>query len=213
MQLDDHYIRFRFVSTMNRGKDKPYNVYANNMDEMNMFLTQHCFKNVDNTALEIIPKDKCKNRDDVLELFSFKSNHSDDVYRVMTTRNFVDKAMDDTSTDLNYTLLFGEAILRSDIEIFKHIHDLLFDLSHVHVKDVLIADDNCINKCGYIKDEIDMRRRYMDSAELPYNDYDSRLVLESLFDSLNNEPGEIYPITIEAYVSCFTTLLTDTYNT
>lgn len=211
--LDDHYIRFRFSSVLNRGKDKPYEVFANTMDEMKMFLTQHCFKDVDNAAFEFIPKNLCKHNDMILELYSFKSNHSNDVYHVMTTKFFVERALEDTAADINYTLLFGEAILRHDIEIFKHICDLLWNLPCVHVKDVLIADDESINKKQYFGNSVDLVTQYYESFGKPWEDCDSQLVIQSLYDSLSNEPGEIYPITIEAYVSSFTTLLTDICNT
>lgn len=216
MQLDDHYIKFKFSSVMSRKYDRPFEVYAKNMDEMNMFLNQHCFKNVDNSAFEIIPTSMCRNKNDMmLRIYSFKSNHSNDVYRVMTTRSFVDMAAENTASIINCNLLFGEAILRHDIEIFKHINDLLWDLPHVHVKDVLLADDDIINSNNLIKETIEMRSQYLSCIDKPWNDYDPMLVAQSLYDAISDDddPDEIYPITIEAYVSNFTSMITDTCNT
>lgn len=212
MQLDDHFIRFKFFSASSMGKDRPFEVYANTMDEMNMFLNQHCFKGVDENAFAIIPKNICRNKNDmILELYSFKSNHSNDIYHVMTTRFFVDMAMENTATDVNFNLLFGEAILRSDIEIFKHINTLLWKLPHVHVKDVLIADDNMIDD-NIIKESLDIRKEYR-LINRPWDDLDSQMVIESLYDVMSSDPIEVNPITIEAYVSSFTTLITDVCNT
>ena len=144
MDKNEGYIRFDF-SPVKHSTSMHYYVLAESLDEMHMFLNQHGFHNVD-SSLVFYPIEKYKSTDSahVLHEYRFMSNHKPGVFTVMTCENFITHAIETTANDLTDASLFGEAILRTDIEIFKVISSLINRLSHGHVIDIQIADESVL---------------------------------------------------------------------
>jgi len=189
-----------------------YDVYAETENDLKLFLVQHNFTDVDPCAVQIIPTTECRDvSNDLLKIHKFKSNHSNDIMSVMTSDFFVNMAVDDAGNDLTFTLIFGEAILRRDIEIFGLIGDIIYNIPHAHIADFVYADvDESNSNTQSIKDITDMRLEYLNHVCAPCEDGCAYLTHESLHDSIVD--GQVYPITIERYISTFTSLLLDEYN-
>ena len=216
--MPDAYIRFDFTSVKRLGSMKYY-VLAENMDDMNQFLMQHGFKDVTD-ALKIYPAEKYKSSDcsHILDIHRFMSNHKPGVFPVMTCASFVDHAIETVANDLGDHSVFGEAILRQDIEFIKMIGSIITKLPHGYVMDYTLADESILFKClenGVAKrEDIDNTAGWMARTGHPSEDPTAQVILQSLYDAtpdLSNDLG-IYPITLEAYVSSFTELMIDCYN-
>lgn len=216
MDKNEGYIRFDF-SPVKQKTSMHYYVLAESLDEMHMFLNQHGFHNVD-SSLVFYPIEKYKSTDSthVLHEYRFMSNHKPGVFTVMTCENFITHAIETTANDLSDASLFGEAILRTDIEIFKVISSLINRLSHGHVIDIQIADESVLYNMEN-EDKIDrweLMESYCNRIGAPTEDVSSRVILEEIYDAvpdLTSDNG-IYPITVEAYVSSFTELMIDCFN-
>lgn len=217
---ENYYIRFDFQSARPNSSMKYY-VLAKSIDDMNRFLSQHGFNDV-HESLKIHDMRKGRSSDvfHVLQPYKFMSNHKPGVFEVMTCSDFVEHAIDNTANDLSDYSLFGEAILRQDIEFLKMIGELIVKLPHGFVIDYTLADESLLyksfeeegsSKGDIVEDIIEYRKRICSPSEDP----GSRAVQQSLHDAvpdMSNDNNGIYPITIEAYVSSFTELMMDCYN-
>lgn len=216
--MGDGYIRFDFTS-VKHASSMHYYVLAESMDDMNQFLTQHGFRDV-NDSLTFFPMDKCKasNRSHILHIYRFMSNHKPGVFNVMTCEDFITHAIETTANDLSDHCMFGEAILRGDIEFIKMISSMLLKLSHGFIFDHNLADEsllyNAMENDNYKGAMLDMIAEYNNRCDRPSEDIGNQAILRSLEDAvpdLDNRLG-VYPITVEAYVSSFTELMIDCFN-
>ena len=208
------WLRFDFQSIRQKYSPTKFRVVTDDFSNLMLFFRQHGFKDVPNESIQIVcidDIDTCPDHYHILKPYKFKSNYSNEIYNIMTCEDFINYAIDSAANDLNGYLLFGEAILRHDIEIFKTIGELVYGLRHTTVFDYILADEQCVdNNDGLISREIaQMRKDYLTKVSAPCEDYGAY----ETFESLHNDfvYGEILPITLECYTSSFVEMMTDEY--
>jgi hypothetical protein len=212
--MEEYYFKFEFSSVHCKSKSINYYVLAKNMDDLKLFLSQHGFNNVPPEAVKLIPRNKTGKYDEncVLEPYRFKSNSSSEIFTVMTCWRYIDEAVSKLASDLSQYMLFGEAIVRRDVEIFKTIGDLIQNLGVAHVIDFSLCDVDNTNDSILSNREIrDMHKKYCQRVGAPTEDTDVVLTYERLFDSVDNEHDDVLPITIECYISNFTEMMMDVF--
>lgn len=215
--MSDYY-KFTFSSGSTRSS-MTYYVISRSIDDMNLFLKQHGFNNA-HDAIRILPEDEFKPKDysHELRICIFKSNKQPGTFHVMTSEDLITRAIENTANDIADHSIFGEAILRTDIEFLKIIGSLIGKLEHGFVMDFNLADESMLfnsleNENQYKNRIMDMISEYKNRIGAPTEDIGSQTILQSLHDSCpDRDTGCIYPITVEAYVSTFTELMVDCYN-
>ena len=212
----NEWLRFDFqaINTKQKASPTKYRVVTDDFSKMMLFLKQHGFNDVPKESLNIIcidDIDKCPDHYNILRPYRFKSNYTNDVYTIMTSEGFIDYAVDSAANDLNGYLLFGEAILRHDIEVFKTIGHLISNLPHTVIFDYMLADEQSVDdKTSLVSREIsEMRKAYLAAISAPCEDYGAYETFESLHGACNVD--EILPITLECYTSSFVEMMTDEY--
>lgn len=218
--MSDYYLKFEFSSIHNTSKNMNYCVYAENKDDLKLFMTQHGFSNVPNESVTLVEKGKHEG-DHVLEPYKFRSNSSNELFTVMTCWKFVEDAIAKLSRDLSETMLFGEAIVRRDIEIFKVIGDVINGLDQGRIIDFLLCDYTpSENDFGdeRIKNSIELyqlQKEYMRHIDHPSEDNPEMLIYSDLCDAMVDEDGDpdkgVLPITIECYINNFTEMMMDAF--
>lgn len=216
MNPNNVFFKFEFMSAASRSPMKFY-VVSNTLEDMHLFMSQHGFSNVDDkiTMLpenEFIPsKDGCH----LLSIHRFASNAKPGIFNVMTTEDFITRAIENISNDLADHSIFGEAILRNDIEFIKMICKLMDKLPHMFIADYALADESLMfdrmdEKNG--KSALMELAEYRKRGEGPTEDNESQLYQQGLYDAApDKDTNSIYPITIEGYISTFTELMIDCY--
>ena len=193
----EYCFKFSFMSMHSENKNMSYHVLAETEEDLYLFLKQHGFSDAPPESIQLFPKDKIvADLSHILKPFKFKSNKRPGIFSVMTCEAFVDDAISNLASDLNVNMLFGEAIIRRDIEVFKMIGDLVHDLPFAHVIDFVLADQ--------------MTSEYRTKICCPCEDTDYYMTYEQLYDAVT--PDEIYPITLECYISNFTEMMVDVFN-
>lgn len=205
---------FEFASIEDPCENMRYHVYSFNREMIKLFAKQHGFNPDDmciNIHSDINHEDDEKMNDNLLlKVYRFKSNFSNQEYRIISCQRFIDKAIEDAGQDITARLWFDTIIMRHDIEFIKLINRLVKKLSHVFIMDNLLVDD-------LWNEENDNKETFHKSYNIPgYDDYwiegcsnYSEYVVDSLFDS--SIENEVQPITIESYVKSFTEMITDVY--
>lgn len=205
---------FRPINRKQTSHPSKYRVVTDDFTKMDLFLKQHGFNDVPAEALSIVNIeniDRCPDHYNILTPYLFKSNFSDDLFTIITCENFINYAVDSAANDLNDCMLFGEAILRHDIGVFKTIGHLISSLPHTHIFDYILADERCVDDQNSItfSEIVELRRKYLATINAPCEDYGAYETFESLHDSINVD--EVLPITLECYTSSFVEMMTDEY--
>lgn len=202
----DYLFKFTFSSKYNKIRNLNYEVYAETKEDLNMFLIQHNFTDTPMDAVTLVPKsEKSTLYALTLTKHIFKSNKYDGLFTVMTCPDFVNEAITSTCNSLNDSMIFGEAIIRRDIEIFKMIGDLVNALPHANVIDFSAADDNSV-KDDTITEIVQNKCRNGLSWYEDASTYYSHMSMDMARH--NDEPE---PITLEAYIESFAGMLVDTF--
>lgn len=189
--------RFQFTSMANN-KNQIYTVYADNDSVLKLFLNQHNFSNYDH-CIEYGNFNINRTPEALIEPFKFRSNKFKGTVTVMTTCDFVTNAISDVGTELSSTLVFGTPALRGEIEIFKLISDLIDKLPYAYIIDQYILNDD--EYYSYIESN---KRDDFDNDYLSFT-FDEDSLCESLICA--SATDDIQPITLEAYVEYFTSIL------
>ena len=216
--MSEDYYKFTFKSNSSRSSMEYY-VLAKSMDDMNLFLKQHGFHDVYD-SIQMFPKEEIKSKQltHILHLNKFMSNRQKGVFHVMTCEDLITRAFENIANDLADHSIFGEAILRTDIEFVKLTVKYLSSLAHGVIMDFNLADEsilfNTLENDNQYKNQIsEMIEEYKHRIVAPTEDVGSRTILQSLYDAAPDaDTGCIHPITIEGYVSTFTELMFDCYN-
>ena len=214
--MEPYIFRFEFSSCYNKIKNMNYEVYAENEKDLQMFLMQHNFTDSPMDSVTVLPRTEIDRINDgrILKEFLFKSNKTNQIYKVITCDDFVDYAIANTCNELSGALIFGEAIIRRDIEIFKLIGDLVVTLPHVNIMDFALADiqstgNNSIDSFS----EICQLTRTYHCKNLDIDDFsESALYYPHESMEYSRCDGEVQPITLEAYVESFTEKMVDSFN-
>lgn len=209
----DSIFKFEFESIKMKGTNLKYTVYSYSREYMNMFLKQHGFS-IENSYVQCIPIEKFDEETElILKPFKFKSNTSDEIFDIITTPQFIYDAIDMTCSELSESLLFGPAALRSDIEIFKMINDLINELPHVYVMENMLIDGDSgeVLNISHHDEIMNLYNAHgvCEMSDELYEAIDDTFIYESMHCSSVDE--DVQPITIEGYVSYFTSMLVDTY--
>ena len=212
----NEWLRFDFQSINSKQRSSPtkYRVVTDDFNKMMLFIRQHGFINATPESLSVVDIsdiNRCPDHYNILTPYKFKSNFKDGIYTIMTTEGFVTYAIESAADDLNGCLLFGEAILRHDIEAFKTISNLISSLPHTRIFDYLLANEKCVDDPAILSSQeiASMRREYLTKINAPCEDYGAYETFESLHDSVNTD--EVMPITLECYTSGFVEMMTDEY--
>lgn len=213
----DGYFKFEFSSASTRSSSMKYYVMSDNRQDMDMFLSQHGFHNVED-SITIIPQEEYKPKDGthLLSIHMFASNKEHTIYHVMTCEDFITRALDNVANDTSDHSIFGEAILRTDVEFIKMAAKDLSSLRHAFVMDFRLADESLLfnhnENDGYKGTMLDMIAEYKNRIGAPSEDTGSQAILQSLYDACPDaDTNCVYPITVEAYISTFTELMVDCY--
>ena len=212
------YFKFTFTSGSSRSSMKYY-VMSSAIEDVYLFLKQHGFHDAKESIM-IVPEEEFKPKDysHELRIVNFKSNKKPGTFHVMTSEDLITRAIENTANDLSDHSIFGEAILRTDVEFLKITGSLIGKLEHGFVMDFNLADESMLfnsleNENQYKNQIMDMIAEYKNRIGAPTEDIGSQTILQSLQDAVpDRDTGCIYPITIEAYVSTFTELMVDCYN-
>lgn len=208
----NYLFRFEFSSKYNNIKNMNYVVYSETEEDLKMFLIQHNFTDSPMDAITVVSRDKVGNcYGSILKRHIFKSNHTDETYVIMTCPDFVNRAIETTCDGLNDVMIFGEAIICRDVEIFKLIGDLVNELPHANVLDFPLTD-NQSTRYDIIAESVELARdcRNKHGRNPAYlEDMSTYYVHQSMDDIRCEDQPE--PITIEAYVSYFTEMMIDVF--
>lgn len=226
---DREMFKFILPINLNHYSNIPYfaKVYAETKDDMDLFLKQHNLMCMRECVTPISCYEFYEKRDvsQLLHNYKFKSNNSDEVFNIMTTKSIIESCITSVCEMINQYTLFGEAIMRRDIPIIVLISSLLEN----HMKYITIQDYELADGCLYDTYEEGEEGEYLtmirdqsincmdilnkkDIIDKMFNtEYYSEhtMDLESCFYEEIVE--DIMPVTVEHYVSIFIALLTDEY--
>ena len=212
---EEYFYRFEFSSMHNTKKSMNYSVYAATADDLKIFLNQHGFTDVPNEAVTMVPKSEARYTSKIIEPYRFKSNKSNEIFTVYTCWEYIEDALQNATNDLTQCMLFGEAIIRRDIGIFKYIGDLIDHIKHAVIIDYIIADIETLNSMECedksSKEIKEMRDTYRMRIGAPSEDFASVSVMEELLDAIPDNDEGVMPITLECYTSSFTEMMMDAF--
>lgn len=216
MVKSDYMFKFEFSSNKAKYNNMNFTVYSYTRQNMELFLRQHNF----DTSIIHVDCIKASEFDDsdenILNEYLFKSNkYIDEIYTIITTEKFVSDAIQSICSDLSESLIFGYAAIRTDIEIVEKINDLILSLRHVFVLDhTILGDDSTALSDSSCMSEVNNKlfNKYTKSFNNLSSDvdsYDDSYIYDSMFgNSIRSKPQ---PITVEAYVSYFASIMLDEY--
>ena len=206
--------RFRFKSQNMPDKMAHY-VVTDDINKMYKFLKQHNFDISIADIDMIIPREYEIFDEHMLVEYMLKSNYSDQIYRIYTTEVFVCDCSQYVSSILSSSLVFNsEQIIRSDVPLMELISGMIQDLDHVYVLDHTVCDYDGkpyssnyerYTKVGFPNSK-SFDKMYMHDDETVYDD-------SGIYESMGSHISTYSPLpfTLEAYISFFTSLLTDSY--
>lgn len=172
--------------------DELNSVESYDRDMMNMFLQQHGF-DPQNANVFVVDDDHVDDSA-LLRPFTFGSRKRNGFFRIITTSEIVSGIAEIVADELSDCMTLGPCALRTEIQLFKHINDLIDGLSFIYVLEGTLADDSSTDDYDY-RDEYPYYESIAMNKDLSY-----------LFDSLCTESHysrPVQPITIESYVSIF----------
>lgn len=214
----DDYLKFQFRSIKSNSKAFVYVALTKNPEDLQLFLKQHKFDQVPKESITILPEAEFRQRDEscILKPYKFKSNHSDQVFTIMSTEDIVEGVLDPLAEEICKFSLFGEAIIRRDVEVFKIIGDIISDLPLTHVIDYSLVDideDNINASAKSSQDIIDLFRSYNAHTAYPTEDYDMSMIADDLRKAYKYsiDDDDVLPFTIEAYIEHFVSMMTDSF--
>jgi hypothetical protein len=182
-------------------------VYSENMYEIQQFLQAHHF-DMNQTIIENVGPDDMKEdlgfEAHVLKEFRLWSNQDQKEYTIYTSNHLMTMAMDYAANEIGQFSLFGETILRRDIQIVNIAATCIANLPCCEVLDYLLLDDNSADDCSWmsVKKCLDD----FDRGDVPdWNANDIGYIFELISDE--SKIGEIQPVTLEAYVESFVMII------
>jgi hypothetical protein len=206
----DTLFKFTFHSISDDIKKLSYSVYSYEKGDMDLFLKQHGF-DINNSYVECLPINDANIVGDnvLLQKHKFRSNilHEDVV--IMTSPKIVEGAIESVCSDLSESLVFGYASLRADIEIIKIINDLIYKLDHVLVLDHSMIDDGGFLISPYYENYQKSMSPSLDDG-LSVDCLNDTYIYDSMFSKSSINATQ--PITVEAYVKYFTSMMIDKFN-
>lgn len=197
------FFKLTFYSTNGSLK---YKVFSEGLYPMKMFVQQHNFGRDILELIEPVPEGTDLPDGEILRPYKFKSKYSDtDVYTIYTTDDFVSDAVQAVCAELAEYLVFGDVLIRTNIELMKTISDLIGELKYVYVLDHGSIDGDT----GELySQDFEKYVKVFDPFMVPAEDgFDDAYIYDSMTHAMLSQ--EIQPITLEAYVSSFASIVTD----
>lgn len=174
-----------------------YTVYSIGREDMIKFLQHHNLMNFISNIKYCDDNERGEmDKGNLISEFEFRSNkreYRNKVFKIYTTLEIIEYAIDRISQMLCDNLVFGSIVLREDIKFIEIINECINNLPHVGVLDVF-----AINECSIDND--------------PYEELSSQF--DFIFESMHSNSysyGKQQSITIEAYAKCFAEMLCDEY--
>ncbi len=216
--MSDVYV-FKFESSKPYTKSgMPYKIYSESLNDIYKFIQQHNFDPLTaKDAISVHDRGEIKSLDCyTLKPHIFRSNFRKDNFTVLTTDYILDIIIENLSSDLAQTLMFGEAIFRTDIELFKTIIDLMDHIKQVRILDFAFVDTDStdltkasLDMAKLAQELIALNKRYAQHIGCPSEDGPIMAIQDNLSMDLLNK--QIAPITLEGYISGFTELMLDVF--
>lgn len=183
-------------------------VYSNELNEIHLFLKQHNFDPnqsvIENVSEEEASKDSLESH--TLHLFRLWSNQDKQEYPIYTTKHLMSLAIDYTANELANFSLFGATILRRDLQVINLVATYLGNLPCAEILDYLALDGDSLEQWDTswmcIKKDLN---QFLESENVDWNANDIWSIYEAI--EAKSHPGEIEPITLEAYVQSFVSML------
>ena len=199
--------RIRFCPYSSRETNSTYSefschrVYSMDRNMILLFMKQHQF-DMNETIIETLPDsyDVDDMEQHELQIYKMQSNKTCQIHDIISTKHYVDQAIEAVVQNLSDYLIFGETIFRRDIPFINIVNRYLDELPFVFAFDYDILDGTPSCDTSYFNVKKDLEQFY-ESME---NEYDvsslDDLYNRFLFKTL---PNEKLPITVEAYVRWF----------
>ena len=194
MKIDsnENIFMFKFYSAKRQFE---YTVYSIGKEDMIKFLKHHNLMDFINN-IKYCGDDERGDIDkgNLISEFEFRSNKREcrnKIFKIYTTLEIIEYAIDRISQMLCDTLVFGSIVLREDIKFIEIINECVNKLPHVGVLDVFDVNECSDNDDSYGLSQIDFIFESMHSNSYSY--------------------GKQQSITIEAYAKCFAEMLCDEY--
>lgn len=205
-----------YLTTNEKHPMLTWKVYAYTREEVDTFIRQYKIRFYDVNILYAEQIGKDYDERDVLKEYTFVSNQDGNKYTLLSTESIIYDAVEYIAEKLSETLIFGSAILKTDIPIIDIINRLIETLKHTSILDYSLLDDDFMatlddieemNVRGHIRtfsNKIDELEDWPDENDRMYS---------YIFDSLHNA-SILYgtgpePITLEGYIEYMATMLTD----
>ena len=185
-------------------------VYSPDIEDIHLFLRQHNF-DPNHTFIENVPDEIAEDdylEDHLLRPYKMKSNVDKEIHVIMTSRRFIDLTVSYVVESLGDCLLFGEVILRNDIQVIHLIRNILESTPCTTILDFNLLDGDslsyaCNTDWMYVKKTIDQV-----TNSPSYDGQD----LSELYEMIDREcRGDILPITLEGYVETFVHIIMGKY--
>ena len=179
-----------------------HRVYSNKKDDIYKFMYQHKF-DLDDIILETLP-DNFEGDDLDLHMLNEYLMYSNQLHKdckIMTTSEYVSSAVELTVQGLSDYLIFGAAIVRTDIPFIKLTNDLIDRIPMIFAFDYDLLDGSPITPT-YRFDTVDGWHGTAYDEEEYYSDESS---LDDLYERFQMKicPTKRLPITLEAYIRYF----------
>lgn len=191
-----------FVIEFHTKSESPLiSVWSDDLNTINTFIKQHSF---DESTIRkyVIPGCDIEKHHDILQtdnmliIKKFKSNSSSEIFNVVTTDEFLDQITQCIGDDLVDALMFGGAILRSDLKFIENICDGIESLEYASICDFELISNDIIDQYYSTDSQDDEFPKYPPPADTSY-------IYDTLYHARSNH--DILPFTIEAYVHYFIT--------
>lgn len=173
------------------------NVYSFNKEDVILFTKQHSFINGE-SYIQCIPYNNeasSKYEDKMLKLFTFKSNNTDEDYKVMTTEFIFEKCVLNAGQILTKACWLSSLLPeRNALPLFKYLNESIDKLRYATVMDwqMMIDDSTSIELNGDVNKNIIV------------DDLVNSSYLNSIGENFISE--DVQEITIESYINGFATL-------
>lgn len=178
-----------------------FEVYADNIEKMRLFLEQHNFTEEHIKYVKLCSLEEyTDNESFILKYYKFSSNLNNGIFNVMTTMGILGYAISMFSRQYAEHMVFGPAIKREDIDIINIISQLAYSIPYTVVYEDMLTDGNDT-----------MMMESFDTSifdEGPIEDALVNLTETNISDDITNEN---MPFTIEAYARLFAELMDDDY--
>lgn len=163
-----------------------YKVWSYDKQDLIMFINQHNFVDgIKHVIVEYVDTTKDVDSNSVIETWIFGSNKMNGTYEIYTTNKLIEDATQSVCVQLNETMTFGPALLKTEFPVIEYINKQMEMLPYTSPKEY---------ECEHVEEE------YYNGTILKKIDHDD-YIFTALFDQLIH--FRPLPITIESYVTYF----------